>query len=105
MKRTLLATAALLAAGSVFAQGETAADAAQKVDLLQLIKTGGWAMWPLGGFSFFMVVLIVQNFISLRPKTLLHTEQMPELLTMMLNRQCAKALIYCRKPRRRRAPA
>jgi len=97
MKKKLLMMAVLLAAGSVFAQGETAAEAAQKVDLLQLIKTGGWAMWPLGGFSFFMVVLIVQNFISLRPKTLLHTEQMPELLNMMLNKQCAKALIYCRK--------
>jgi biopolymer transport protein ExbB len=97
MNKKLLVMAALLAAGSVFAQGETAADAVQKIDLLELIKTGGWAMWPLGGFSFFMVVLIVQNFISLRPKTLLHTEQMPELLTMMLNKQCAKALIYCRK--------
>ena len=54
-------------------------------------------MIPLGLFSFFMVALIIQNFISLRAKTLLHTEQMPELLEMMLGRKCKTALIYCRK--------
>jgi hypothetical protein len=87
----------LLAAGAAFGQGETAADAVQKTNLLQLIKTGGWAMWPLGGFSFFMVALIIQNFVSLRSKTLLHTEMMPELLKMMLEKKCKTALIYCRK--------
>ncbi|MCF7847902.1 MAG: MotA/TolQ/ExbB proton channel family protein [Kiritimatiellales bacterium] len=97
MKKTIFTIAALLMAGGAFAQGETAAEAVQQVKLLELIKTGGWAMWPLGGFSFFMVVLIVQNFISLRPKTLLHTEMMPELIKMMLGKKCKTALIYCRK--------
>ncbi len=97
MKKSLVAMVLLLAAGSAFAQGETAAEAVQQTSLLELIKTGGWAMWPLGGFSFFMVVLIVQNFISLRPKTLLHSEQMPQLIEMMLNKKCKTALIYCRK--------
>ena len=95
MKKGLFITALLLAAGSVFA--EDGGDAATKINLLEMIKTGGWAMWPLGGFSFFMVVLVIQNFISLRAKTLLHSEQMPELLEMMLAKKTKTALIYCRK--------
>ncbi len=97
MKRKLLLIALLAVAGSAFAQGAEIADNVEKTSLLQLIKTGGWAMWPLGGFSFFMVALIIQNFISLRPKTLLHSEMMPELLKMMLSKKCKTALIYCRK--------
>lgn len=97
MKKILPIMMLLLAAGSAFAQGSTAAEAVQKTNLLELIKTGGWTMWPLGGFSFFMVVLIIQNFISLRPKTLLHSEMMPELLKMMLDKKCKTALVYCRK--------
>jgi len=99
MKKRLLIMALLIAAGSVFAQGEAApaADVAQEINLWSMIKTGGWAMWPLGGFSFFMVALVIQNLISLRPKTLLHTEMMPELLDNMLNDKVKTALIYCRK--------
>ena len=77
-----------------FAQGS---EPASQVSLLQLIKTGGWAMWPLGGFSIFMVTLIIQNFMNLRPKVLLHNEQMPALLEMMMGRKVKSALIYCRK--------
>ncbi|MCK4563483.1 MAG: MotA/TolQ/ExbB proton channel family protein [Verrucomicrobia bacterium] len=94
-KRFFIAAMLLLAAGSVFAQ-DGGTDA-QTVNLLEMVKTGGWAMWPLGAFSFFMVVLVIQNFISLRSKTLLHSEQMPELLEMMLNKKTKTALIYCRK--------
>jgi len=102
MKKGLFITALLLVAGSVLAQGEgiaaeSAADLAEKTNLVQLIKTGGWAMWPLGAFSFTMTVLVIQNFLSLRTKTLLHTEQMPELLEMMLGKKVKTALIYCRK--------
>jgi len=97
MKKRLLIMALLMAAGSVFAQGDTAAETVKQTNLLELIRTGGWAMWPLGGFSFFMVALIIQNFISLRAKTLLHTEQMPELIDMMLKKKVKTALIYCRK--------
>ena len=78
-----------------FAQG-TGAEV-QQTSLLSLIKTGGWAMWPLGGFSIFMVTLIIQNFMNLRAKVLLHSEEMPSLLDMMLERKVKSALIYCRK--------
>ena len=68
-----------------FAQGTEAE--VQQTSLLSLIKTGGWAMWPLGGFSIFMVTLIIQNFMNLRAKVLLHSEEMPGLLDMMLERE------------------
>ena len=101
MKKGLFKTALLLVAGGVFAQGDIQAAAAEsmadKTSLISLIKTGGWAMWPLGVFSFAMTVFVIQNFISLREKTLLHTEMMPELLDMMLNKKVKSALIYCRK--------
>ena len=67
------------------------------ITLWGMIKQGGWAMYPLGAFSFFMVALVIQNFIALRPKTLLHTEMMPELLDNMLNDRVKASLIYCRK--------
>ena len=100
MKKGLFITALLLLAGSALAQGEgieAAAAAADKTSLISLIKTGGWAMWPLGAFSFAMTIFVIQNFISLREKTLLHTEMMPDLIEMMLERKVKTALIYCRK--------
>jgi biopolymer transport protein ExbB len=101
MKKGLLTFALLVTAAAAFAQGDAesaaAAAMAEKTDLWSLLKQGGWAMFPLGAFSFFMVALIIQNFISLRAKTLLHSEQMPELLELMLQKKCKTALIYCRK--------
>ncbi len=100
-KRFFISAVLLLVAGSVFAQadGGAAPEGSLGLDtnLWNLIKTGGWAMYPLGAFSFAMMVLIIQNFISLREKTLLHSEQMPDLLDMMLNKKVKTALIYCRK--------
>lgn len=101
MKKGLFITALLLVAGGVFAQGDIQAAAAEamaeKTSLISLIQTGGWAMWPLGVFSFAMTVFVIQNFISLREKTLLHTEMMPDLIEMMLGKKVKTALIYCRK--------
>ena len=101
MKKTGIAMMVLLgAAGAVFAQEaapEAAALTTENATLWQLIKTGGITMIPLGILSFAMVTFIVQNFFSLREKTLLHTEMLPELLEMMLNKKVRSALIYCRK--------
>ena len=94
MKLRIIATLWCVLACSAFAQGS---ENASQVSLLQLIKTGGWAMWPLGGFSIFMITLIIQNFMNLRSKALLHEEQMPSLLDMMMQRKVKTALIYCRK--------
>ena len=78
----------LVLSTTVFAQSNL--EVAQQTNLLDLIKTGGWAMWPLGAFSVFMVTLI-------RAKKLLHVDQMPKLLDLMINRKVTSALIYCKE--------
>ncbi len=99
MKKSCWISVVVLLAGGAFAQeaGAGAALTTENATLLELIKTGGWAMWPLGLLSFMMGVFIIQNFISLRSKSLLHTEMMPELIEMMLQKKVKDALIYCRK--------
>ena len=96
MKKMMVWMSLLLTAGSVFAQ-EGAALTTENATLWSLIKTGGITMIPLGILSFLMVTFIIQNFFSLREKTLLHKEMLPELLEMMLNKKVREALIYCRK--------
>lgn len=93
----LLGAATVALAQSAGAAAEGAVLTTNNATLLQLIKTGGWCMWPLGALSFAMVVFIVQNFMSLRPKLLLHTEMMPQLVKMMLEKNVCDALIYCRE--------
>lgn len=95
-KVSMLMLVLLGVAGSTFAQ-EAAALTSENATLWSLIKTGGITMIPLGILSFMMVTFIVQNFFSLREKTLLHTEMLPELLEMMLSKKVRDALIYCRK--------
>src|SRR6056297_1571501 len=97
MKKTGLLLMVLMgAAGSVLAQ-ETAALTDDSATLMSLIKAGGVTMIPLGILSFLIVLFIVQNFFSLREKTLLHKEMLPDLLDMMLEKKVRDALIYCRK--------
>jgi biopolymer transport protein ExbB len=99
MKRKLCTVGLLLLAGSVLAQDSVAVESAMtdRATLLEMLLQGGWTMIPLGILSFMMGVFVVQNFVSLRTKTLLHTEMMPELLEMMLEKKVRQALIYCRK--------
>ncbi len=76
---------------------ETAAATPEKITILQLIGQGGWAMIPLGVLSVAMIYFIVQNLISLREKTLLHKEMMPEFLDMMVKGDVLPALEHCRE--------
>lgn len=100
MKKSMWIMGLLWIAGLAVAQ-----DAAPAVSVMsrtnatlwELIVVGGWCMWPLGLCSFLAVVFVIQNFFSLRPKVLLHTEMVPELLEMMLQKKVRQALIYCRK--------
>jgi biopolymer transport protein ExbB len=99
MKKGFCVMGLVLLAGSVLAQ-EAAGGAAlttENATLWDLIKTGGVTMIPLGILSFMMVTFIVQNFVSLREKKLLHKEMLPDLLGMMLAKKVPEALIYCRE--------
>ena len=74
----------LFVSASVSWAQEGVAEGGDKLTFLDLIVQGGWAMIPLGLLSMGMIFFIVQNFLSLRKKTLLHTEMMPEFLDMMV---------------------
>jgi biopolymer transport protein ExbB len=76
---------------------EAVVDTPEKITFLQLIKQGGWAMIPLGLLSVAMIYFIVQNMVSLREKTLLHKEMMPEFLDMMIKGDILPALEHCRE--------
>jgi len=73
------------------------ATAPDKVTFLQLIMQGGWTMIPLGALSVAMIFFIVQNFISLREKTLLRKEMMPDFLQRMVKGEVRPALEICRE--------
>lgn len=71
--------------------------AADKTTFLDLILQGGWAMIPLGLLSIGTIFFIVQNMISLREKTLLRKDMMPDFLNMMVKGEARKALEICRE--------
>ena len=87
----------LICMASSIVWAEDAADAPEKITFLNLVMQGGWAMIPLGLLSMGMIFFIVQNFLSLRSKTLLHTEMMPEFLDMMVEGKVLPALEHCRE--------
>ncbi len=106
MKKRMLLMAMVMIAGGLFAQEVVVQETVQEVaggglsqnaTLWDLIKMGGITMIPLGILSFSMVTFIIQNYVTLREKRLLHTEMLPELLEMMLKKRVTEALIYCRK--------
>ena len=73
------------------------APAAERVTFLKLILQGGWAMVPLGLLSLGMIFFIVENFISLREKTLLRKDMMPNFLQLMVKGEVRHALEICRE--------
>jgi biopolymer transport protein ExbB len=89
-----------MAALSVCAQtneavaGSAGADESAKT-FLDLILEGGWAMIPLGLLSLTMIYFIVQNFMSLREKTMLRNDLMPDLLKMMARKDIQDAVTLC----------
>ncbi|HEY5653236.1 MAG TPA: MotA/TolQ/ExbB proton channel family protein [Pontiella sp.] len=88
----------LMAATVAFAQNAEVAEASvQKTSLLQLVKQGGWAMWPLGVMSGWMVFLIVQNGLSLREKVLLRPDLMPDFVKIMKDKDISGAHALCKE--------
>ena len=89
-----------LVAGPVaFAADAAASDApqVQKTTLMQMIKQGGWSMYPLGLFSVGMVFFIVQNALTLREKVLLRPDLMPDFVKMMKEKKILEAHDLCKE--------
>ncbi len=89
-----------LVAGPVaFAQeaAEAAAPTAQKTTLWQMIKQGGWSMWPLGALSVGMVYFVVQNALATREKVLLRPDLLPEFIQLMKDRKIVDTHTLCKE--------
>ena len=69
----------------------------QKTTLMQMIKQGGWAMYPLGLFSVVMVYFIVQNALSLREKVLLRPDLLPDFIQLMKDKKVIEAHTLCKE--------
>ena len=75
--RLSLVLALTMVAVTVFAQEKPAAaetappPAVKKMTLWDLIKTGGWAMWPLGLCSMGLIAFVVLNFRQINQKRLI----------------------------------
>jgi len=71
--------------------------AVQKTTLMQMIKQGGWSMYPLGLFSVLMVYFIVQNSLTLREKVLLRPDMMPDFIRLMKDKKVLDAHTLCKE--------
>lgn len=97
MKKNYFIIILLITSSFAYAQTGNSPSNISEINLIDLLKTGGWAMWPLGLFSFFMITLIAQNSFTLRSKKLLKEDYMSNLLDLMIHKKCKTALIFCRK--------
>ena len=106
MNKSYFKTAMLLALLFVFAgvlvtvaQEPEAAAAAeegvQQMTFAQMLKQGGWAMWPLGLFSSAMLYFIIRNSMLLRPKNLLRADLKEELESKLGSSDVAGAREIC----------
>ncbi|MCU0857411.1 MAG: MotA/TolQ/ExbB proton channel family protein [Pontiellaceae bacterium] len=90
----------LVAMATGWAQEATeliAAEEVKKMTFKDMLFQGGWCMIPLAALSFWGVYLVVENTISLREKTLLRPDLLPDLVQMMAKGQTAEALAVCRE--------
>ena len=90
----------LLMGPVAFAQEAADAEAGAKVEnttLMQMIKQGGWAMYPLGLFSVGMVFFIVQNALTLREKVLLRPDLTPDFVQLMKDKKVIEAHTLCKE--------
>jgi len=81
-KRTLVLACVLLLVMAVMVLAQepgTDESAAQKMTLWDLIRTGGWAMWPLGLCSFGLIAIAVVNFRQVNQKKLMPPDVIAQL--------------------------
>ena len=105
MKKSYFKTAALMMMLVVFvgvlisasAQEvvDAAADQVHKMTFAEMLKQGGWAMWPLGLFSSAMLYFIIRNTMLLRPKNLLRSDLKEEIEAKLAGRDVAGAREIC----------
>lgn len=82
---------------AAYAQSDTpAASEATDTSFFDLIRQGGWAMWPLGIFSMASVALMIYNGLMIRPMRFLQPEVTREISDAMEQLDLEKAGQLCR---------
>jgi len=71
-------------------------DLAASMTLGQLIKQGGWAMYPLGLFSLATVYFIIRNALYLQEKNMLRQDLKPQIEKLLSKRDVAGTRQLCR---------
>lgn len=97
-QRRKIAVMLAVVAGWVGAYAQEAGAVAEKMNTLtvaQMLKQGGWAMWPLGLFSAATVYFIIRNSMLLRQKTLLRADLKPALEEKLSRGDVAGAREIC----------
>jgi len=77
------------------ARAQDAGGEVQTMTIADMLKQGGWAMWPLGAFSVATLFFIVRNTLLLRPKTLLRADLKPEIEAKISIRDLAGVREIC----------
>lgn len=107
MKKSYLKTAVLMVMLVIFAgvlitasaqdaaATTEAVDQVHKMTFAEMLKQGGWAMWPLGLFSSAMLYFIIRNSMLLRQKSLLRSDLKEEIEAKLASSDVAGAREIC----------
>ena len=69
----------------------------ETISLGDLLKQGGWAMWPLGLFSFLLIFLIIKNALMLREKGMLRPDLHIKLQNSFRDGNISEVIEICKK--------
>jgi len=87
----------LVFAGAVFTvwAQDAAGGGVKSMTFMDMLKQGGWAMWPLGAFSVATLFFIIRNSLLLRPKNLLRADLKPDIEKFLSERNLAGVREIC----------
>ena len=69
----------------------------ETISLGDLLKQGGWAMWPLGLFSFLLIFLIIKNALMLREKGMLRPDLHIKFQNSFRDGNISEVIEICKK--------
>jgi biopolymer transport protein ExbB len=86
----------ILAGAAATAWAQEAAGGVKSMTIADMLKQGGWAMWPLGAFSVATLFFIIRNTLFLRPQNLLRADLKPEIEGLLAARDLKGVREICR---------
>jgi len=76
----------VLAGAAAAAWAQEAAAGVKQMTFADMLRQGGWTMWPLGAFSVATLFFIIRNALLLRPRNLLRADLKPEIENLLAAR-------------------